>query len=71
MSWRRFPRVVTWHMSTKPITELTGLARSWSQAPELALKGSGLAAGLDMLCLTLTGHPADGGLQKQEPNAPD
>ena len=35
-------------MSTKPITELTGLARSWSQAPELALKGSGFgSAGFD------------------------
>ena len=33
---------------SEPITELTGLARSWSQAPELALKGSGFgSAGFD------------------------
>ncbi len=35
-------------MSTKPITQLTGLARSWSQAPELVLKGKEFSsAGFD------------------------
>ena len=35
-------------MTTKPIGDLVGLARSWSQAPELVLRGNGfLSAGFD------------------------